>query len=232
MGLSFIQSKSTDAPNGGIIGNGGPITRFFFWNNLNDPNPDQFGIYKNVGATSPVEVLKKSVYGQKVNRALANINITANPFKGFTANLISGLDYFNQSGTGFVPVGTTNEINGFATRTDVNSFQYNVDLNLSYKFNISENIESTSVFGVTTQYEGVEQITLNSNRLSPGFEVASAGTIISSADRRTELAVWGKFLQQTFGFGDRLFLTGAVRTDGSSVFGNNERVVFEKVCKI
>jgi TonB-linked SusC/RagA family outer membrane protein len=230
-GLTFIQSKSNDIPNGGITSSGGAITHLLFWNNANNPYPDANGNFlTTVGAASPVEDIMKSEYGQRINRAITNIGLTANPFKGFNVNFLAGLDYYNHSGTGYVPIGTIANPTGYASRSDVNSFQYNIDLNASYKFDINENFESTTTAGATRQYENVEQIGLSSDKLAPGVKVATGGTIISSMDSRSEIAMWGEFLQQTFGYKNKLFLTGAIRTDGASVFGPKERnQVYSKV---
>jgi hypothetical protein len=43
------------------------------------------------------------------------------------------------------------------------------------------------------------------------------------SDERSEISISGTYLQQNFKFKNQLFLTGAVRVDGSSVFGKNER---------
>jgi outer membrane receptor protein involved in Fe transport len=53
--------------------------------------------------------------------------------------------------------------------------------------------------------------------------VNSASTALPGTDARTEFSVSGAYLQQNFKFRNQLFLTGAVRVDGSSVFGKDER---------
>lgn len=227
-GLNYIQSESSDVPQGGINSTDGAITGFLYFDNAFNPQANEFGIYPTsstlVTRTNPAEAVARFKYGQQTNRTMTNIGIVANPFKGFTANFMTGFDYYNQSGTSYVPLGNTSTFRtGYAARSDVNSFQYNTDLNLSYKFDINDNIESTTLLGATRQYERVQQISLASDRLAPGIEVASGGTIISSGDSRSEIAMWGEFLQQTFGYKNKLFLTGAIRSDGASVFGTNER---------
>ena len=229
-GLTFIQSKSNDIPNGGITSSGGAITHLLFWNNANNPYPDANGNFLTGVGASPVEDIMRSEYKQVINRAITNIGLNANPFEGFNINFLAGLDYYNHSGTGYVPIGTIANPTGFASRSDVNNFQYNVDLNASYKFYITDDIESTTTTGATRQYESVQQIGLSSDKLAPGVKVATGGTIISSMDNRSEIAMWGEFLQQTFGYKNKLFLTGAIRTDGASVFGKSERnQVYAKV---
>ncbi|HRO72032.1 MAG TPA: TonB-dependent receptor, partial [Chitinophagaceae bacterium] len=60
--------------------------------------------------------------------------------------------------------------------------------------------------------------------LAPFVEVATgAATALPSSDSRGELSISGAYLQQNFKYKNHLFLTGAVRVDGSSVFGEDER---------
>src|SRR5258708_40218441 len=53
--------------------------------------------------------------------------------------------------------------------------------------------------------------------------VSGASTAIPGFDQRTELSISGEFIQQNFKYRNQLFLTGALRSDGSSVFGPNQR---------
>ncbi|MEO0902386.1 MAG: TonB-dependent receptor, partial [Bacteroidota bacterium] len=94
---------------------------------------------------------------------------------------------------------------------------------INYETPITEKIQSTTVLGGTWQYQEREIVALESDRLPPLVRVASAGTIINQTDERTQESFWGVFLQQTFGFDDKFYLNGAVRYDGASVFGEDER---------
>lgn len=230
-GLNYIQSESEDIPNGGINSADGAITGFLFSDNSINPQPDESGVFPVtsllVPRTNPAEAVDRFEFQQRTNRTITNIGLVANPFEGFTANFRAGFDYFNQSATGFIPPGNTStQQNGFATRSDANNFQYNIDLNLSYKFNITEDIQSTSVLGGTWQFERFDRIGLTSDRLPPGVKVASGGTIVGQIDSRSKKSFWGGFIQQTFGYKNKLFLTGALRLDGASVFGDDEREQF------
>jgi TonB-linked SusC/RagA family outer membrane protein len=227
-GLNYTQSSSQDIPNGGINAAYGAITGFLFSENSINPAPDASGIYPVtsllVPRTNPAEAVARFDFGQKTNRVISNLGINIFPFKNFVINYRFGLDYYNQSAQGFVPVGNTSPNNtGFATRSDANVFQYNSDLNLSYTKDLSSTIKSTSVLGGTWQFESFERIGLTSDRLAPTVQTATGGTIIGQTDARSKVSYWGAFFQQTFGFNEKFFLTGALRLDGASVFGVDER---------
>lgn len=227
-GLNYTQSQSRDVPNGGLNAAYGAITGFLFAQNSIDPSPDENGVYPVtsllVPRTNPAEAGDRFDFRQKTNRTITNMGLTATPTQNLVLKYTFGMDYYNQSATGFIPVGNTSpQADGFATRNDANVFQYNSDLTANYQTELSDQIESTTVVGGTWQYERFERIGLTSNRLAPTVQTATGGTIIGQVDSRSEISFWGTFLQQTFGFNDKLFVTGALRLDGASVFGEDER---------
>ncbi len=227
-GLNFIRSGSQDMPNGGINAQYGAITGFLFSTNAINPAPNESGVYpvtsQIVPRTNPAEAVARFDFNNVTHRVIANLGATAQITKNLTANYILGVDYYNQSGTAFIPRGNTStQPDGFARRADANVFQYNNDLNFSYNFNITPDIISTSVIGGTWQYEQRESIIISATNLPPIVEIAQSGAILNQAEARTKISFWGGFIQQTFGFKDKLFINGALRMDGASVFGEDER---------
>ena len=234
-GLNYIRSQSNDIPNGGISSAYGALTGFYFSDNSVDPTPNEAGVYPVtsllVARTNPAEAVARFDFGQKTNRVITNLGVDVNFTDKLSANYKIGFDYFNQSGTAFVPPGNTSPVaSGFARRADANSFLFNNDLNFSYKTNITENFKSTTVIGGTWQYQERQLVAIESDRLPPLVRVASGGTIIGQTDFRSQESFWGGFIQQSFGYKNKFFINGAVRYDGASVFGKGERnQVYAKV---
>jgi len=227
-GLNYVRSKSSDIPNGGISAAYGALTGFYFSDNSVDPSPNEAGVYPVtsllVARTNPAEAVARFDFGQKTNRVITNLGTNIDFTNKLSANYKIGFDYFNQSGTAFVPPGNTSpNASGFARRADANSFLFNNDLNFSYKTNITEDFKSTTVVGGTWQYQERELVAIQSDRLPPLVQVASGGTITGQTDFRSQESFWGGFVQQSFGYKNRLFINGAVRYDGASVFGEDER---------
>ncbi len=230
-GLNYVRSESDDVPNGGINSAYGAITGFLFSDNSINPAPDDSGVYPVtsllVPRTNPAEAVARFEFGQKTNRMITNLGVDASITDKLSVNYKIGFDYFNQSGTAFIPPGNTSTIQtGFARRADANNFLFNNDLNISYKTDITENIKSTTVLGGTWQYQELESTAIQSDRLPPLVKVASAGTITGQGDFRIQESFWGAFLQQSFGYKDKLYINGAIRYDGASVFGEDERNQF------
>lgn len=227
-GFNYIRSTSNDIPNGGINSSYGAITGFLFSENSVNPNPDESGVYPvtslAVPRTNPLEAVNRFDFGQKTNRFITSIGLNANITDKLSASYTLGLDYFNQSATAFIPLNNTSpNPNGFARRSDINNFQYNSDLNLSYKTPVSEDISSTTTAGGSWQYEEFDRIGINADGLPPIVQTATTGSILAQGESRSQISYWGAFIQQSFSFKDKLYINGAVRMDGASTFGLNER---------
>jgi hypothetical protein len=87
------------------------------------------------------------------------------------------------------------------------------------------NLKST----VGADYVNLENDFANTNgtTLPPGATtVASAGTRGASQRQPTAVKTLGLYVQEQAGFRDRLFITGAIRTDQNSAFGTNFQQVY------
>ena len=227
-GLNYVRSQSSDIPNGGINSAYGAITGFVFSDNSINPMPNESGIYPVtsllVPRTNPLEAVNRFDFGQKVNRIITSVGLDAKITEALSVGYTLGLDYFNQSATAFIPLNNTSpNQNGFARRSDINNFQYNSDLNLSYQFDINDAISSTTTLGGSWQYEEFDRIGINADGLPPIVETATSGSIVEQGESRSQISYWGSFVQQSFGYKDKLYINGALRVDGASTFGKDER---------
>ncbi|MDC6367558.1 MULTISPECIES: SusC/RagA family TonB-linked outer membrane protein [Flavobacteriaceae] len=227
-GFNFIRSTSNDIPNGGINSAYGAITGFVFSDNSVDPSPDESGVYPVtsllVPRTNPAEAVARFDFGQKTNRFITSIGLDANITDKLSAKYTLGMDYYNQSATAYIPINNTSpNADGYARRADLNNFQYNSDLNITYKTDITETIASTSTLGGSWQYEERESIGINATGLPPVVQTAAGGSILEQGESRSKVSYWGAFFQQSFAFNNKIYVNGAVRLDGASTFGEDER---------
>lgn len=223
-GLNYIRSTSSDIPNGGINEFYGALTGFIFGDNANSPYPE-FGVYPKTGLfANPLEVVNRFDFGQTINRVITSIGFDAKFTENLSANYKLGVDYYNHSGKIYIPVGNTSYYDrGFARRSDLNNFQYNSDLNFIYSANITEDIVSTTTLGGSWQYENVERIGIQAKDLPPVVQTAETGNTMIQGESRAEISYWGGFVQQSFDYKNKLYINGAVRMDGASSFGKDER---------
>ncbi len=227
-GLNYTRSVSNDIPNGGISNPYGAITGYIFSDNSVNPFPDESGVFPVtsllVPRTNPLEAVERFDFGQKVNRVITSIGLNSKITDKLSANYLLGLDFYNQSATAFIPINNTSPNgDGFARRADINNFQYNSDLNITYKTPITESINSTTTVGGSWQYEEFDRVAIEADGLAPVVEVATNGSILAQGETRSQISYWGTFLQQSFSFNDKLYVNGAVRVDGASTFGKDER---------
>jgi TonB-linked SusC/RagA family outer membrane protein len=231
---SYSYSTSKEIPNGGINEAYGALTGFIFGNNYVNPVKDPTtGIYPSTNATNivartnPLEAIDRFDFRQRTNRIVSSAQLTFKPVSGLNIEFTSGIDNYTQTATGYIPPrNTTPSYNGgFVRRADATVLQLNNDLNISYQKDIASELQSTTTLGGTLQYDRTFTFSANSIQLGAFGQTINNGTI-TAGEFRAERVIMGAFLQQTFGFKNRYFVTGAGRFDASSVYGIDNRWQF------
>jgi TonB-linked SusC/RagA family outer membrane protein len=239
-GLNYINSLSNEKPDGNSFFS--PLNSINIIGNMHNIfERDVFGNLKAVGErgrVNPVSVIEDIKQQQETNRIIAGTTLKYRPAKGLTFDYTLGIDQYAQKGQTYIPPFTYNVSDGFfgggaaldATRNGYasaaanNFFQINHELNGTYQTNISPSVVSTTQLGYSVQYEKNTYTLLQGRGLAPFIQTANAATTpIPGADERSEISVSGFYAQQNFKIKNVLFLTGAIRVDGSSVFDKSER---------
>lgn len=235
LGANYVLSTSREIPNGGLNEAYGALTGFIFSNNYINPEPDpSTGIFPStspvaiVRRTNPLEAINRFDFGQRTGRFIGNFQVQATPAKGLSISYVLGYDNATQIGTGYIPVGNTTPTynTGYSRRADRTSYLVNNDLNLSYQTHVGDWLESTTGVGVTSQSEKIYQTGITATQLGLIGETINNGATIVSSELRSDINIFGAFIQQTFGIKEKIYLTGALRYDESSVFGKNDRAQF------
>ncbi|MCW3463142.1 SusC/RagA family TonB-linked outer membrane protein [Chitinophaga nivalis] len=238
--LNYVYSKSNEKPDGNTFYS--PMNSVTILGNYYDiQKRDALGQLMSVGErgrVNPVSVIEDFRQQQQVGRIIAGAGVKLRPIKNLTVDYRLGIDHYNQDGTTFMPAFAYNVSpgffgggpkldaaqNGYASTGSNTSFLINHDLNATYNWDINENLSSVTQVGYSLQYQRQHYALQQGRGLPPFVQTADrATTIIPGADQRTELSISGEFIQQNFKYRNQLFLTGALRLDGSSVFGKNER---------
>jgi TonB-linked SusC/RagA family outer membrane protein len=235
-GVMFTNSRSKDLPNGNNFFS--PISTMNIIDNVWDITArDAAGNLKHVELVrmNPNSVIETFDIRQNINRALSDMKLTLTPFKGFTLDLTTGFDTYAQEGTTLQPrvpypgVSAAFFPDGYVSAAKFNYFQWTGDAIASYKTEFANgNLASTTTAGYSAQY------IKNSFQAQEGRDLLPFVTTINAAqnlfklpvDNRSEQSIYGYFLQQTFGWRSKLFLTLAGRFDGSSAFGTDARNIF------
>jgi TonB-linked SusC/RagA family outer membrane protein len=240
VGLNYVNSRANEKPEGNSFFS--PMNSVTILGNIHNIwQRDALGNLQAVGErgrVNPLSVIEDFKQKQTTGRILSNIGLKLNPIKDFTVDYVMGIDNFTQLGTTFIPPFAYNASdaffgggptldpsrNGYASTATNTFFAINHDLNATYNAKITNDLSSTTQAGFSQQYERNNYVLLQGRGLAPFVEtVNGASTIIPGADERSEISVSGAFLQQNFKYKNHFFVTGAIRVDGSSVFGADQR---------
>lgn len=240
LGLNYINSASHEKPDGNSFFS--PLNSINIIGNFHDLwTRDAVGNIRAVGErqrVNPVSIIEDIKQRQETSRILANTALKWKALRNLTFDYTMGIDNYSQHGNTFIPpfaypvntafygggLSLDPAQNGYASSANNNYFQINNEINATYNARISDELSSTTQLGYSLQYERSNYSLVQGRGLAPFVEVAtSAATALPPADSRGELSISGAYLQQNFKFKNHLFLTGAVRVDGSSVFGEDER---------
>ncbi|KIC93080.1 SusC/RagA family TonB-linked outer membrane protein [Flavihumibacter solisilvae] len=240
LNLNYINSKGDEKPDGNSFYS--PMNSINIIGNFHDIwTRDALGNIKAVGErgrVNPVSIIEDIKQKQETSRILAGVSLKYRPIKNLTFDYTLGIDNYAQNGTTYIPpfaynvnpaffgggIGLDPAQNGYASHATYNFFQINHEVNGTYNIDITSNLQSTTQVGYSLQYEKSDYVLAQGRGLPPYVQtVTGASTQLPGNDFRGELAVQGAYLQQNFKFNNQLFVTGAVRMDGSSVFGKDQR---------
>lgn len=211
--------------------------------NLRLPNNDNsvFGVSGNATAGVPYQATEERRWGenflpvaeamrienlQHVDRFTGGITAEHRPREWLNHRLVLGMDIIGQEDTEFFPYGfngpqfpTGRKVNARRSRSNVT-----VDYRAAATHTLSEGLTSTLAAGVQGAFINTRTTRVDGRNFpGPGLSTASSGAVITGAEGRVEEVNAGIFLEETLGIGDRLFLTGGVRVDGNSAFGDDFR---------
>ena len=240
IGLNFVNSLSNEKPDGNSFFS--PMNSINIIGNFHDLfTRDALGNIKAIGErgrVNPVSIIEDIKQKEETNRIIANAGLKIKPFKGLSVDYTLGIDEYGQKGQTYIPPFAYNASdgffgggptldptrNGYASAANYNFFQVNNEINATYQTKVTKDISSTSQVGYSLQYEKSSYSLLQGRGLAPFVQtVNGASTLLQGTDDRSELSVSGYYFQQNFNYKSLVYITGAVRMDGSSVFGKDQR---------
>ncbi len=240
IGLNYTNSLSNEKPDGNSFFS--PLNSINIIGNFHDiQTRDALGNIRAIGErgrVNPVSVIEDIKQKQETNRLIANAGLKFTPLRGLTFDYTLGIDQYSQKGETFIPPFAYNVSdgffgggaaldptrNGYSSAGNFNFFGINNEVNGTYQFRLTNDISSTTQVGYSLQYEKNSYSLLQGRGLAPFVQtVNGASTLLPGVDERGEFSVWGYYAQQNFAYKNLFYLTGALRVDGSSVFGKDQR---------
>ena len=233
VGLAYSNSTSNEKPNGNVFYS--PINSINITNNIWDANlRDASGKLQAVEPTriNPLSVIEDMFFNQTVSRTISDVQFNLTPLPGLSVDLVTGVDSYSQTGNNTInrypyaaaaglPAGLFPD--GYAASASNQVMLINTDLNITYQKQLSDKLKLTAIGGLNYQFQRKEFISGGGENLSP-FVTTPAGVSRSITTGYGLAPFWiaGQFVQATVGYDNKLFLTAAIRRDGSSVFSESE----------
>ena len=234
-GAMYTNAMSKDLPNGNNFFS--PISTLTIidnvWNiNERDANGKLLAVERV--RLNPLSVIEGYDLRTETNRSMADFKLNLTPIKGLNIDFTNGFDTYSQSGNtyqGRVSYDNASAAffpDGYVSIARFNYFQWTSDVVASYKFDIIKDLQSTSSAGYSAQYIKTTYAAQEGRDLIPIVRTIGAAQNLFNLpiDTRTQQSIFGYFFQQTFGYKNKLFLTGAGRFDGSSAFSKDAQNIF------
>jgi TonB-linked SusC/RagA family outer membrane protein len=232
-GLTYANSKTNELPNGNVFFS--PINSINITNNIfNLGALDASGNYQAVERLSrinPLDIINRIKNSQLTNRLLGNVEIKLTPIKDLVLTYTVGMDNANQLGRNYSPIYTyaVNPLyfnKGYVANNTATTLLINSDITAAYSKTFGK-FSSNTVAGYNFQ-RSREQVTITEGRDLAPFVTTVNGATVVLPPRLSDVGsdVEGGFLQETFGYDNKAFLTLAGRVDASSRYPVDTRQNF------
>jgi TonB-linked SusC/RagA family outer membrane protein len=171
---------------------------------------------------------------QDITRITGSLTSNWRPTTFFTGRANIGVDYTGRTDVDFQARGQGPNfaagLEGFRDDNRFSIYHYTADVGGTATFALAPALISKTSFGFQYLKDNFFGALASGTNLPPGGN-AITGAAVRDASEATTLAVTlGTYAEQTFGWRDRVFLTGGVRNDRNSAFGSKSRsVVYPKV---
>ena len=220
--LDIRLPMSDDSGTAGIAANtyGGPGFKY----NLNAAGDTLYGWRE----FTPRDVYE-AVTEQNVERLISSVAANWRPLEWLAVRSNFGVDYINRVDLQLCRFGDcTNSTDraGFKEDNRTNYFLYTLDAGATATRQLSSALESQTTAGLQLTRNMFNRNGARGEQLPPGATTVGTGSVIRADEATTESRTVGAFLEQRMAFRDRLFVTGAIRSDRNSAFGADFKTVF------
>src|SRR5437773_5101402 len=178
---------------------------------------------------TPNEMFSEAL-GQDVNRFIGSGTGRWRPTSWLAFRAIGGVDYASRMDTdlcmrddcvNFATVKT-----GFKQDDRTTFFQYTLDVNGTASFTLSPTLTSRTTVGAQYFKTKNDLSVALAENLAGGATTVTGGAIPTVRESTTVSSTVGAFVEQQFGYKDRLFVNGGLRADDNSAFGKDFKTVY------
>ncbi|MBC7892564.1 MAG: SusC/RagA family TonB-linked outer membrane protein, partial [Sphingobacteriaceae bacterium] len=232
-GLTYTNSFSNEKPNGNVFYS--PINSVNITNNIYDiTQRDAAGNLLGVEPTriNPLTVIETFDFTQATSRTINDVQFNLTPLPGLSIDWIVGVDTYSQLGKNYIPpypyaatAGLPLERypQGFAANATNQVLLFNTDLNVSYAKTFGD-VSLNATAGLNYQFQRSDFTRASGQNITPFISTVSgaSSTTVTAGYGLDRFALSGQFVQATLGYKNGLFLTAALRRDGSTLFSPSQ----------
>jgi TonB-linked SusC/RagA family outer membrane protein len=171
---------------------------------------------------------------QDVNRFIGSTNLNWRPMSWLANRANLGIDYTSRLDQGLCRRGEcanfgTNRTQGFANDNRAGLRNVTADLGSTASWQPFEQLGTKTTIGAQYVNYRLDENRASGANLPPGSQTAGAGTVPGVTTNTVLSKTLGYYVQEELAWRDRVFITGAVRTDQNSAFGTDfQRVYYPK----
>lgn len=167
---------------------------------------------------------------QDINRFIGSATANWRPIRWLSARATGGVDYTNRRDADLcrrdecVNFGTIKT--GFKEDNRSNFFNYTLDASATATSELTTTLSSRTTAGFQYVKTSFDRNGAFAEDLSSGFTTLDAGAIPQVSEVTDISKTVGAFVEEHLGYKDRLFVTGALRVDDNSAFGQSFKAVY------
>lgn len=178
------------------------------------------------GFARPAWGFANTVY-RKSNHFITSGTAAFRPFGWLATRGTVGLDYIGYEDQGLARNGESCPFcgngEGYRQLNRYQSYKYSVDLGATATFQLTRRIGSKTSVGAQYNKDNLTGSNNFGSILPPGAETFTGAANKTSSEFTTKFVTLGSYVEQQFSLDERLFVTGALRVDQNSAFGEDSR---------
>ncbi len=178
---------------------------------------------------STIDPARSNLYNNRTagERLTLGTTVNLNPASWFRNRLTVGIDNTNaKADLLFLPDENDQTPEGAVLQRTPVTRVYSIDYAGNLLYSPTSDLTTTTTFGTQIVSNQFRQLSATGTGLgAPTVTIIGSAQTTSGSNNFTENNSVGYFLQEQFGWKNRLFLTGAVRADDNSSFGSNFDII-------
>jgi TonB-linked SusC/RagA family outer membrane protein len=186
-------------------------------------NPNPTSLASGRGYDNPFWVAYELLNTSNVARTFGNVAAQYTPFDWLEVNYTLGADYSADERMSLFPKSSSDFPNGRLVRADLVNLEIDHNLVATMRRTFNADVQGTLSLGQSLNHQEYRRYQVNGQTLILGTDQLDFTVDQNPNEFTSTVRTDGYFAQGTLDLYDQLFLTAAVRLDGSNTFGEGDK---------